>query len=563
MLPPIVERELRVALRRRNIRSQWLLPAWIAAGFCVLFLLVFDFGPAHMPGRILFRWLFALACASVVYHGFTLTSDLFSEERRSGTLGLLVLTGMTPLEIFLNKLMGAVLIAAYGLLASLPFFALPFLAGGVSIAQFVAALVFIGNGLLFCVAMGVLASVLHRDGGQAQVTAVAITAMLCGVAPLLFRIYREMPKATIPKEEWLTLSPALAPALLFGGFTGTSPKLFWMSSGFTLVYSLSALLLAATILQRTWRDEPENAASAISRRRKLTHVSARVKFARARLLAERPFCWLATRNGRPVQYAVAFVGLACALWAGGCAVWGTRWLNPTVAVFSSVILHGGIGWIIAHTAGRQLAEDRLSGGFEIMLTTPVTSRDIVEGQFRALLFQFRTVLLVVYALDVVLCVSSLQLLNGTLWSAVVYVGVWGGLMFYWFASYLEMANLAMWISAWTGRPGYAAVRAVNNAATMMFWCSMIFAGVAGFVRGRGADGVLFFILLSSSISSFSRRRTVRQKLTNELKWIAAAPIPARGDKRFKSWNPQAIHPPGRWGEFALREATTLKPVRAR
>ena len=101
-------------------------------------------------------------------------------------LGLLVLTGLRPLEIFANKLLGAGPLAAYALLGGLPFFAIPFLAGGISTTQFLCALAFLGNGLLLCVAVGLFASVLHREGGQAQITAVGLTAILSLATPLMW-----------------------------------------------------------------------------------------------------------------------------------------------------------------------------------------------------------------------------------------------------------------------------------------------------------------------------------------------------------------------------------------
>lgn len=139
----------------------------MAGGICTFFLLFFALTHRREAGAGLFRLLFGLGCLGVVTRGFGLTADLLSEERRSGTLGLLVLTGLTPLEIFTNKLLGAAMLTAYALLGGLPFFAISFLTGGVPGTQFVCALAFLLNGLLFCIAVGLLASVLHRDGGQA------------------------------------------------------------------------------------------------------------------------------------------------------------------------------------------------------------------------------------------------------------------------------------------------------------------------------------------------------------------------------------------------------------
>jgi hypothetical protein len=63
-----------------------------------------------------------------------------------------------------------------------------------------------------------------------------------------------------------------------------------------------------------------------------------------------------------------------------------------------------------------------------------------------------------------------------------------------------------------------------------------------------------------AFASLARRRTLREKLARELRLIACAPIPSRGDKRFKRWDPDLVHPPGRWGDFVLRPGP-VKPRR--
>ena len=92
---PIVERELRVAARRKG--TYWsrlvaaLLALFIFAGFITITTLG-NQGWGSQIGPILFgvfSWLsFAFACAAGVF----LTSDCLSEEKREGTLGLLFLT---------------------------------------------------------------------------------------------------------------------------------------------------------------------------------------------------------------------------------------------------------------------------------------------------------------------------------------------------------------------------------------------------------------------------------------------------------------------------------------
>ena len=561
MLPPMVERELRVALLRRKARLQWMIAAWSAAGVCLFFLLVLGVTSPRTMGRTLFGWLFGLACVGILSRGFGLTADLFSEERRNGTLGLLVLTGLRPLEIFVNKLLGAGLLAAYALLGGLPFFALPFLVGGVSATQFLCASVFLANGLLFCVAVGLFASVLHREGGQAQITAVALTAVLSLATPLVRWFSASASGGSLVDRGWLTLSPAYPPWLVFANFSGSSPRLFWIGSGITLGYSLTALLAAAAVLQRTWREGPETLAPQGWRDRWQRWARGSEVWRhrmRARLLLDHPFCWLAARDRRPDLFARALVGTGALLWLAGWKTRGLLWLNPGTAFASSIVLHLCFDWILAYAAGRRLALERQSGGFEVLLTTPLDPVTIVDGQCKAMLVQFRTVWLAVFVFDVVLCSSGFATPGWSLAVAVIYLSAWCVLVAFWFARSLEVASRAMWISAWTGRPAYAAIQAIRPALSVFVWV-WILSGNA-MMRGvpsRLPSWLAFFLVLTLSgavFASFGSRRALREKLARELRIIACAPIPARGDKRFRKWDPNLVFPPGRWGEFQLHPA---------
>ena len=104
-----------------------------------------------------------------------------------------------------------------------------------------------------------------------------------------------------------------------------------------------------------------------------------------------PFCWLAARDRRPAMFAWAFLGVAVLAWLAGWAAMGAAWLAPGNAILSSIVLHLGLNWILAYSASKRLAEERQSGGFEVLLTVPLEPKAIVDGQCRALWTQFRTV----------------------------------------------------------------------------------------------------------------------------------------------------------------------------
>ena len=550
----MVERELRVALLRRKARGQWLRAAWMAGGITFFFLLLLGITANPSKGRTLFFCLYALACLGVVTRGFGLTADLFSEERRNGTLGLLVLTGLTPLEIFAYKLSGALLLTSYGLLGALPFFAIPFLAGGVSGIQFMCALVFLSNALLFCVAIGLLGSVLHREGGQAQMTALALAGVLNLVAPLVHWLNPSV--VGIVRPDWLATSPAYAGYLVFTNLAGGSLQQFWTCSGITLGYSILALSAAAMILHRTWRESAELVQPAGNRWQFWTWIhfdQTRLWRLRRRLLEQNPFSWLATRSRGPVVAAYAWVGLGAlicfVLWVAG----DNPWQAARNGLVAAVVLHLGLNWILAYAGGKRLGEERQTGGFEVLLTTPIKSSEIIAGQHKGLIAQFKVVWLAVVVLDLALACGAFASGGWELSTGSFYLLAWASLELMWVAVHLEAASRAMWIGTWTGRPAYAALQAMRANSWALFWLWFIWqAGVGKYPQRHPVQLVVFsFFLVMGVAGAFGNRGTLREKLTKELRDIAAAPIPARGDKRFKSWNPQVIYPPGRCGYFDL------------
>src|SRR5262245_27916379 len=115
---PLVEREVRVAIRqpyayrmRTGVATAamviavwglWAWSSWIAGSFV---------------GHSLFRTLAGIAFVGSLSAGVFLTADGISRERREGTLGLLFLTDLRPLDIVFGKLAAKALLPIYCLLA--------------------------------------------------------------------------------------------------------------------------------------------------------------------------------------------------------------------------------------------------------------------------------------------------------------------------------------------------------------------------------------------------------------------------------------------------------------
>src|SRR4026209_785142 len=92
---PIVERELRVAARRRGTHWLWFFTALVA--MAAVFIVVLGSQRSASPqslGKWVFHAVSGMAFAFSLLAGVFLTSDCLCSEKREGTLGLLFLTDL-------------------------------------------------------------------------------------------------------------------------------------------------------------------------------------------------------------------------------------------------------------------------------------------------------------------------------------------------------------------------------------------------------------------------------------------------------------------------------------
>ena len=90
VISPITERELRVALLRREARKRWMSTIWGAATLTFFIVVFAGFSPDRSSGRTLFYILFAVGCYSAIVRGIRLTADLFAEVHNLFELRALV-----------------------------------------------------------------------------------------------------------------------------------------------------------------------------------------------------------------------------------------------------------------------------------------------------------------------------------------------------------------------------------------------------------------------------------------------------------------------------------------
>lgn len=489
-----------------------------------------------------------------------LGADLFSQERRNNTLSLLFLSGLNAGEIFLSKLLGVALMAFYDLLALLPFFALPFVLGGVQITQFLSAACFLPNLLLFTLAVSMLASILFDDESTASTTAWVIAAGLCLIPMAIYFTGRLFSGPLSVSNTWLLFSPAYGPYLVFKAFKGGSGADFWINSFITFAYSLTALGMAARILSATWRERPNSSfrRNCLCRCRDWIRGTAAWRQAlRRRWLNQNPFVWLSARDRRPMLTAWTWViGFTCT-WLVCLLAWPKAW--PSVANFliSAAVLNWSLGSVYLYAAAKRIGEDRRSGAMELLLTTPLSVEQIVEGSKAALHYQFRPLFRIVLGINLALLATGFLVRGWTRLALAVYLLCWMIVLSLTFASFLKTTPQAMWISLNCARPGYAARKASGPAWVWIYGGYILFRErpyVSGFPTGSVAELFVTFCVMALIAMAFVagwEGKTQSRELKEHFRAIAQEPVPDPSDARFKSWDVSKRFPLSR-DEWLLR-----------
>jgi ABC-type transport system involved in multi-copper enzyme maturation permease subunit len=178
-LPPVIVREL----KRRAMRSKtW----WIRLG--VVLFAVFAWlipmvlgtpGLSQGKGSLFAISIFPMCVAAL--HGIVTTADILSQERREGTLEMLLLAPLKPAQILLQKIIATTAPVFSGLVAVFPLFALPVIIGGVSGVEAASAMVLTLATAFMSASVGCLVSAFSRSVLVASiVTFLAVTVFFGG-----------------------------------------------------------------------------------------------------------------------------------------------------------------------------------------------------------------------------------------------------------------------------------------------------------------------------------------------------------------------------------------------
>ncbi len=461
-VPPIVERELRIA--SRHPWTYWLRVV-VATGGLLAGCLALAISQGQSwntngtaSGEPVYYLVSALGLLLAGLSGFLFTTDSVSVEKREGTLGLLFLTDLRSHEIVLGKFVAHALAALYCQLALVPILGLSLLMGGIAMVDCVRMAAVLLVVTFTSLSLGLLASILTREVQRAvglnTLLSLAVWGggfMVYGLLLLLhiWRIGGDVPDGW---NDWLlSLNPFTAFIASRSVLPGMSQNSgYFLSLGFSGGCGIVALVLATLWLPRSWQDRGTRSArwglSAWLQRLRFPRPGMADQF-RGRLLDVNPVLWLSARHwirgwlvwGTLIGVFVSFVGLGWEVSRGDDTG------GPMVAflVWSALVIHLLLKSWMANEAPRQFLEDRATGAMELLLTTSLTDREILEGRWRALRRQFlgpmgaalvldAILLLVVAAIEpedfgysLAVALLSMVFLVLDLW-AIGWLGLWTG-----------------------------------------------------------------------------------------------------------------------------------------
>ena len=474
-LLPIVARELRVASRRAATY-------WTRFTFALLAVVVGSFAWAIVmrqspreTGLALFVTFSVVAYVYALIAGALWTADCVSEEKREGTLGLLFLTDLKSYDIVLGKLAASSVTAVYGLLAIFPVMAIPLLLGGVTLAEFWRVVLTCLNNLFISLAIGLLCSALCKDERKSIGLSLLIVALLTAGWPALVA----WGESQLPNDHPLydLFHNHAYPLLMFSPgvtcvFAFDEPyksmlmkekiNWFYITLGTTNAIGWLALLLTTFILPRVWQDKAASAKT-LRRREQWQLMTAGPADARAlfrrRLLEINPFYWLASRERFKVALVWLWLGAGAVLWVVGLVRAKRDWLDPGTYMMTAVLLHSFFKCWIAMEASRRLGLDRRSGALELLLCTPLSVKEILRGQWLALLRQFGAAIALICVMDILFLALGLKH-SYSANDRHEWIVLWLAGLGMFVLDLAALALLAMWMSLKNRKPTQAGLLAI-------------------------------------------------------------------------------------------------------
>ncbi len=338
-----------------------------------------------------FRTLIGVQLAVVLLAAPAATASAVCVDKSRGTLLHAFVTDLTDREIVLGKL-GARLVPVLSLLAcGMPVLAIGSFLGGLDMAAVVGAeLVTVGTAVVCC-SLALLASVWARKPHQSLLLAYAIVGLWLTIPQVALRLYLGGPVAAVPPGVviFLMSNPiiaAFAPDL--------SSPILTLGLKEQVAFFLGALLIAAALTHIAIRRLRPAVLSQVSRpvKRERPDPPARLlDYLPGPSLDHNAILWREWHRKRPSRWTGRFwMAYAIASAVASIYVLGAYYLWPEPHLYRiiHVVAAQVNAWqvsigllLLSVSAATALAEERDRGSLEVIMTTPLSAREIVWGKW--------------------------------------------------------------------------------------------------------------------------------------------------------------------------------------
>ncbi len=471
---PVVERELRVAARKRGTYWGRMLAAAAGAGIAAWSLAAS--GGGTQVGAVVFESLAVVVLLYCVVSGLLFSSDCISEEKREGTLGLLFLTDLKGYDVVFGKLTSTSMRSLNWMLAALPALAISIILGAVSSGEIVRVTVVALNLFFFFLSVSLFASSLCQRDNRALGLSVMISMLIMTAIPALLW-FRALPIAQ--QKAAGIYCPAFGAFDAFDAFHGSfSGSWFWWNCLVTQIYAWTLLGLACLIVPASWQ------ASGSERKRKRKGMVKTKSISGGagtkEVLAVNAFLWRATESGQRTVVWLMLAGVGILWFVGGGMLPG-----PHFEMGKDLIALGLAGAVLkvwlALQASATLSADRRNSALELLLTTPLPEKAIIAGQRMALWRQFAEPAVAVFFAGIV-CLFMEVLAGKGSKNWVDLRDELVGLHLISAFSMLVDLGLLSWVAMWQGlvrrKPNHAAFVAVLQVLVVPYALFFVFYAIA-------------------------------------------------------------------------------------
>lgn len=491
---PVLGRELRVMARSSRLYRGRFMTALLAIGIVTwIWMTMGTVGNSAQRAQQIFGALSTFAFIYCLLLGGYVTADSISEEKREGTLGLLFLTTLKCYDVVVGKAAAGSLRAFYSLFAIFPVLTIPILLGGLSSGMVLRMALVLANTLFFSLCLGVLVSACSRHDRKAQAGSFILMLLFTAGFPALLGLLKSEFKWQFANA-WFGLSPASGFLNAYDGAYLKNEEIFWAGVAIPHFIAWIAFATSAIVVSRIWQDKPAGAGLVGRWRNGLQRLrgtpEARARY-RRRLLEVSPYYWLAARDRLKPFYVGVFLGV-CALF------WLLLWMNNRrdmmeegAFFFTAMIVHTAMKIWLALEAGRQIYDDRRNSALELTLSTPLKVRDILEGQFLALLRQFGWALGLIILLDVTAMVLGAQM--RTYGAETSWVLSWVAVMIVLLVDAGTIATVGMWLGLSSRRSSRAVVLTLGSVLCIPWLILFALLTYMAIVRFSRFESVPFFI----------------------------------------------------------------------